>query len=110
MQLIKVQKEQPPNITGLSLVLFLFLSLLSMMAAYEVSRSSDDLRSSVIVSVHELSGPSADAEADEFTLYFRERRLTRSAFEPSDTAGPVSQPAASIPRPAVKARGPPAQG
>ena len=67
MLLINRDQERPSSVTGLSLVLFLFLSLLSMMAAYEASKPSDDIRSNVIASLHEYNAQAADAESgDQF--------------------------------------------
>ena len=109
MQLIDNHKEQPPNITGLSLVLFLFLSMLSMMAAYEVSRPSDDIRSSVIVSFHEYAGPSADTESHKPALFFRAVNTAAPNFERMDAPARPSTSFIPAPRLAFNARGPPAE-
>lgn len=56
--------ERPPNTTALSLVLFLLVSMLSMMAVYDPGRPSDDIRNSVVITLHEYSSPSSDSNAD----------------------------------------------
>jgi hypothetical protein len=40
-----------PNIAGVSLALYLLVSLLSMMAAYEVGKNPEDIRNSVVHSL-----------------------------------------------------------
>jgi len=68
MQLVIEQEERQTNITGLSLVLFLFLSIISMMAAYEANKPSDEARSGVVVSFHEYSVQTADSDLDDHSL------------------------------------------
>lgn len=43
--------REGPNIAGVSLALYLLVSLLSMMAAYEVGKNSEDIRNSVVHSL-----------------------------------------------------------
>ncbi len=68
MLVIHDTHTRPSKITGLSLVLFLFLSLLSMMAAYEASKPADEPRNSVVASFHEYSAQVADPETSDPAL------------------------------------------
>ncbi len=99
--------ERPSNITGLSLVLFLFLSLLSMMAAYEVNKPTDDLRGNVIASFHEYTTQAADAETGDHLALAEARRNAQPLFsnEPALPAALILN-FASASR-AFDARGPP---
>jgi hypothetical protein len=99
--------ERPSNITGLSLVLFLFLSLLSMMAAYEVNKPTDDLRGNVIASFHEYTTQAADAETSDHLALAEARRNALPHFltEPAHPAA-LTLHFASASR-AFDARGPP---
>ncbi len=101
--------ERPSNITGLSLVLFLFLSLLSMMAAYEVNKPSDDLRGSVIASFHEYTTQAADADNSDHLALAETRRNAQPHFiiERALPSAPILR-LASASR-AFDARGPPAR-
>lgn len=105
------QTEPGPNIAAISLMLYLFVALLSMMAAYEAGKSSDDLRNCIACNVQanqtspSKSGGGGD-DADEFILL-----AARDAeFWLSD---PVTEPPASnqfrLPSPmrGFDARGPP---
>ncbi|MFN3889649.1 MAG: hypothetical protein ACK4MV_04560 [Beijerinckiaceae bacterium] len=64
MQLVIEREEEPTSITGLSLVLFLFLSMISMMAAYEASKPVDDIRKTIVASFHEYA-PSVAADTND---------------------------------------------
>ena len=62
------RRERPSNVTGLSLVLFMFLSLLSMMAAYETSKSVDESRISLVAALNECASHVADTDSDDHTF------------------------------------------
>jgi hypothetical protein len=97
------------NITGLSLVLFLFLSLLSMMAAYEAGKPTDDLRNNVVASFHEYSTQVPDPESSDHVLVVkaaRERLPTGAIHYQTSVLSSFSVPAPKH----FDARGPPAQG
>lgn len=51
-----------PNIASVSLALYLLVSILSMMAAYEVGRVTDDVRNSVVVTLQPQSGPNKSGD------------------------------------------------
>lgn len=48
--------QDVPNFAGVSLALYLLVSILSMMAAYDVGKASDDVRNSVVISNHSSYG------------------------------------------------------
>ena len=81
MQLIIDRREKPSSLTGLSLVLFLFLSMLSMMAAYEAGKPTDDLRGATIASLNEYSPLGADAETETLTLLAEGQRSSATTFQ-----------------------------
>ena len=60
--------QEVPNFAGVTLALYLLVCLLSMMAAYEVGKASDDVRNSVVVSLqssHGAPGKSSDGDRDD---------------------------------------------
>lgn len=65
--------EPGPNIAAISLMLYLLVAVLSMMAAYEAGKSSDDMRNCIVCNVQanqpspSKSGGGGD-DADEFIL------------------------------------------
>jgi hypothetical protein len=87
-----------PNIAGVSLALYLLVSILSMMAAYEVGKAADDCRNSVVVSLHQSShstpGKSGDDGRDDpvvlvaFHPDFLDRptRIERAASDQSSSS------------------------
>ena len=81
MQLIIDKREKPTSFTGLSLVLFLFLSMLSMMAAYEAGKPTDDIRGATIASLNEYSPLGADAETETLTLLADSHPSRAPAFQ-----------------------------
>jgi hypothetical protein len=81
MQLIVDKREKPSSFTGLSLVLFLFLSMLSMMAAYEAGKPTDDVRGATIASLNEYSSVGADAEIETLTLLAAGPSSRATAFQ-----------------------------
>ncbi|MDP2354924.1 MAG: hypothetical protein Q8M31_02545 [Beijerinckiaceae bacterium] len=81
MLLIDNAQTRPSKVTGLSLVLFLFLSLLSMMAAFEVSKPVDELRNNVVASLHEYSAQTADPEASDLALLVEAHRERLPPFK-----------------------------
>ncbi len=108
MLLIDNTQRKPSDVTGLSLVLFLFLSLLSMMAAYEVSKPVDELRNNVVASFHEYSAQTADPEASDLDLLIEARRERLPPFKliyQNIIVASVSVPASK----SFYARGPPMQ-
>lgn len=57
--------QEVPNFAGVSLALYLLVCVLSMMAAYEVGKASDDVRNSVVVSLQSSHGsPSKSSDGD----------------------------------------------
>jgi len=80
MQPAITREEASTNITGLSLVLFLFLSFISMMAAYEANKPPEEARTSVVVSLHEYTVQSADAEENDHSFLIAFHRLRLPAF------------------------------
>lgn len=57
--------QEAPNFAGVSLALYLLVCVLSMMAAYEVGKASDDVRNSVVVSLQSSNGtPSKSSDGD----------------------------------------------
>lgn len=109
MLVIENAQMRQSNFTGLSLVLFLFLSLISMMAAYEASKPADEVRNSVIASFHEYSGQTADSESTHHAV------VVAAASECAPTVTFHYQPTnvSSFAVPTSNnfdARGPPAQG
>ena len=53
-----------PNIAGVSLALYLLVSILSMMAAYDVGKASDDVRNSVVHTLQSNSSSPNKASDD----------------------------------------------
>lgn len=51
------RNREGPDITSVSLAVYLLISVLSMMAAYEVGRVTDDVRNSVVVTQQAHCGP-----------------------------------------------------
>jgi hypothetical protein len=100
-------KERPSNFTGLSLVLFLFLSMLSMMAAYEVSRPSEDIRNSVVATFHEYAAQTADADNDARTLIVESGQASLPEFSEFHPARDFDIRHALASRKAFNARAPP---
>lgn len=104
--------QERPNIAGVSLALYLLVALLSMMAAYEVSRSSDDIRNSVIVSLQSAQSPANkstdDGRDSSFVILALEFDLV---FEPAAFNG---RPDSGFQLPSVQrsfnARAPPGGG
>ena len=80
MLLIDNTQRRPSDVTGLSLVLFLFLSLLSMMAAYEAGKPVDELRNNVVASFHEYSTQIPDPESNAAFCSFLSEAARGRAF------------------------------
>ena len=107
MQQAVVRNERPSNFTGLSLVLFLFLSMLSMMAAYEVSKPSEDIRNSVVATFNEYSAQTADSDNGVGSLIVEASLSSLPEFEefPPSNISDIGDALAS--RRAFNARAPP---
>lgn len=108
MLVIHDRHTRPSNFTGLSLVLFLMLSLLSMMAAYEGSKPADELRNNVVASFHEFSTQLPDPESSDTDLVLEsaDKRLPAPAFHyPSIIVASFALTASK----SFYARGPPPQ-
>lgn len=99
--------DKPANLTALSLVVFLLASLLSMMAAYDPGRQTDDRRNSVVITLHEYSSPTTDSRVDGSALAIELARACEG-FERRRSL-PCAINEISIPHPAsaFDARGPP---
>lgn len=80
MQPAIAREETTTNVTGLSLVLFLFLSLISMMAAYEANKPPEESSTAVVVSFHEYVTQTADTDTNEHAVLVAFRRLRSAAF------------------------------
>jgi hypothetical protein len=109
MQLIIDKRQKSSNFTGLSLVLFLFLSMLSMMAAYEAGKQTDDPRGATIVSLNEYSPLGADSESDAHTLLVAAQRLQAPAFTQVRYVSKTPLLRLALAQRAFNARAPPAQ-
>jgi hypothetical protein len=104
--------REVPNIAGVSLALYLLVSILSMMAAYEVGKVSDDVRNSVVVTLqssHNAPNKSGDDGRDDPVFVFAIERalfipLPRHVLIPPDRSID-----SYVPR-AFHARGPPITG
>jgi len=108
MLLIDNTQRRPSDVTGLSLVLFLFLSLLSMMAAYEAGKPVDELRNNVVASFHEYSTQIPDPESSDHVLVLKAARERLPTFTLHYQTFSLSS--FSVPAPKhFYARGPPMQ-
>jgi len=99
--------DKPANLTALSLVLFLLASLLSMMAAYDPERQTDDRRNSVVITLHEHASPSSDSNPDASDLAISSARACDSFERPRSLARAIAEISALHPTCAFDARGPP---
>ena len=109
MQLIIDRREKPSSLTGLSLVLFLFLSMLSMMAAYEAGKPTDDIRGATIASLNEYSPLGADAENETLTLLADVQSFRAPAFQQIEYQQHALVMRLALAQRAFNARAPPAQ-
>lgn len=109
MHLSIERKQRSSSFTGLSLVMFLFLSMLSMMAAFDAGKSSDDIRGTTIVSLHEYPSPGADTETDHHTLAPRSEPSRAQPLSVDDFTRTSSALRVALASSAFDARAPPAQ-
>lgn len=101
--------QEGPNIAGVSLALYLLVSLLSMMAAYEVGKASDDFRNSVVISLqssHTAPNKSGDDDRGDLFIVPAAETIALDARPLRERVSISHFPTASIPR-AFNARAPP---
>lgn len=101
-----------PNIAGVSLALYLLVSILSMMAAYEVGKASDDVRNSVVVSHHTNYGAPNKPGDDKCDDPFVAPAFETIALHHTPNDHRVAHAASALPKipRAFAARAPPASG
>ncbi|MBX9761396.1 MAG: hypothetical protein K2Y29_21645 [Beijerinckiaceae bacterium] len=109
MHLTIERKQKSSNFTGLSLVMFLFLSMLSMMAAFEAGKSTDEIRGTTIVSLNEYPSPGADTETDHQTLLPRGEPSNAPPLSVDDFSRTSLPLRVALAQSAFDARAPPAQ-
>ena len=100
--------DKPMNLTALSLVVFLLASLLSMMAAYDPERQTDDRRNSVVITLHEYSSPTTDSRAEGSLLAVELARACEGFERPRSLHRAINEISTPHPTCAFDARGPPA--
>jgi hypothetical protein len=100
--------DKPMNLTALSLVVFLLASLLSMMAAYDPERQTDDRRNSVVITLHEHASPTSDSSPDGSDLAIASVRACESHERPRLLHRAIIEISTPHPTCAFDARGPPA--
>lgn len=101
-----------PNFAGVSLALYLLVSILSMMAAYEVGKASDDVRNSVVLNYHSNHSAPNKPGDDKVDDPFVAPALETIALNQTPDDHRVTHATSALPQTprAFAARAPPASG